>query len=288
MINKEIKIKIDYEGLGVKPTPVPQHAEEREYDGAILTSYILDERNVTNSLWNKRPAVIVCPGGGYELTSDREAEPIALEYCAAGMHAFILDYSVSPCGWPVPLCELSKAIEYVKSIADENNIDKDRIFVCGFSAGGHLVASLGVHHSHPDVLKYSGVKKGDNIPAGLILGYPVITNDKDNTHWGTINNFMAGREELYDLAGLEKHVTSDTPPTFLWHTSTDEAVPVVSSLRFATALYENNVKFELHIYPKGEHGLGLGNDVTASWEDGVIPCVQDWVDLSVRWIKELK
>ena len=245
MINNVININVDYAAMGVKPSP-------RQ---TTLTTYILDNRNIIESGNTNRPAVIVCPGGGYELTSPREAEPIALKYCAAGFHAFVLDYSIAPSSWPAAVCELSKAVSYVRKIADEHKIDKNKIFVAGFSAGGHLVASLGVHWNHPDVIKYSGISDGSNRPNGIILGYPVITGEEGRTHMGTINNFIGGRDSVEPLAWLEKHVSDKTPQAFIWHTYTDNAVPVVSALRFANALEENNVKFEMHIYPDGQHGL---------------------------------
>ena len=277
MVNKIINIDVDYKAMGVEPSP-------RQ---TTLTTYIIDNNNIKLSSWRKRPAVIVCPGGGYSMTSEREAEVIALRYAAAGYHAFILDYSVAPSSYPAALCELSKAVAYVKGIADENCIDKDNIYVCGFSAGGHLVASLGVHHSRPEVLKYSGLKEGENIPAGLILGYPVIRNEEGKTHKGTIDNFSKGNEEYRKLAGLNKFVSKDTPPSFIWATAKDEAVPVSSSLAFAAALDENDVDFELHIFPIGPHGISLADETTDVWEDGtgLIPSAQNWMEMSVRWIK---
>lgn len=278
MINNVININVDYAAMKVKPSP-------RQ---TTLTTYILDGRNVIRSVNSKRPAVIVCPGGGYSFTSEREAEVVALKYCAAGFHSFVLDYSIAPSSWPAAVCELSKAVAYVRSIAEENNIDRDRIFVVGFSAGGHLVASLGVHHSHPDVLKYSGVAEGENIPAGILLGYPVITGEIERTHSGTITNFIGGKDEVQELAWLENHVTDKTPQSFIWHTFTDSLVPVISSLRFAAALEEHGVKFELHIFPEGPHGLSLAHEISATDESQVVPAAQSWMDMSIRWINEYK
>lgn len=277
MINKVINIDVDYKAMGVEPSP-------RQ---TTLTTYILDERTIKTSYMNKRPAVIICPGGGYECTADREAEPIAMKYCGAGFHSFILDYSVKPAGFPAALSELSKAVSYVKSIADENYIDKDKIFVIGFSAGGHLAASLAVHFNHPDVLKFAGINEGENKPAGVILSYAVITAEEGKTHQGTIDNFSAGRDDVREIASLEKFVTPETPKCFIWHTFADTTVPVASALRFATALDENNVEFEMHIYPEGCHGLALSNYVTAFGDATDISAVQNWIDMSVRWIKEL-
>lgn len=276
MINKVINIDVDYKAMGVEPSP-------RQ---STLTTYILDDRNIKISMLKKRPAVIVCPGGGYEFTSEREAEPIAMKYCGAGFHSFVLDYSIRPAGFPAAVCELSKAVAYVKSIADEHNIDKDKIFVIGFSAGGHLAASLGVHFDHPDVKKYADIKGDENKPAGIMLAYPVITGEEGRTHQGTIDTFSAGRDDVRDLAWLENYVTPSTPPCFIWHTFTDTCVPVISALRFANALEENHVRFELHIYPNGEHGLSVADITTACDNNGIVGAPQNWVDMSIRWINE--
>lgn len=278
MINKKININVDYEKMGVKPSP-------RQ---TTLTTYILDDKNISGSVMNKRPAIIICPGGGYEYTSEREAEPIAMAYCAAGYHTFVLDYSVLPSSWPAPTVELSKAIMYVREISEEHNIDADKIFVVGFSAGGHLATTIGVHWNHPDVVKFSGAKNEENKPTGIILGYPVITGELEKTHQGTINTFVAGRENIIPLASLENNVKPDSPQMFIWHTFEDNAVPVISSLRLANALEANNVKFELHIYPNGEHGLSLSNKTTSTSSQQIIPAVQNWINMSIRWIDEFE
>ncbi len=277
MIYKKIEIDTDYEDLKL----------QRPEKTAFLEAFILDNEAIKYGRDKKRPAVIVCPGGGYAELSPREAEPIALKYCGAGFHSFVLNYSVSPAGWPAAIGELSKAVKYVKSIADEHKIDKDKIFVCGFSAGGHLAASLAVHYNHPDVVNNFGIKNEENKPAGVILGYPVITAGK-NTHGGTIDNFSAGRDDVRKLASLEKFVTPDTLPAFIWHTRTDEAVPVYNSIAFAAALEENGVDFELHIYPEGCHGLALSNHQTGEDEPWIKEAPQNWIDMSVRWINDFK
>ena len=277
MINNVININVDYQAMGVKPSP-------RQ---TTLTTYILDDRNINLSLCKTRPAVIVCPGGGYTGTSPREAEPIAMKYCAAGFHAFVLDYSVVPSSWPAAICELSKAVAYVRKISGEHNIDPNKIFVCGFSAGGHLAASLGVHWNHPDVIKHSGVEEGENRPAGIILGYPVITGNPDYCHKGSIDAIVGGKEDVRTLSSLENYVSENTPQTFIWHTFTDNAVPVANSLLFANALEKNNVKFEMHIYPNGPHGLSLSDCTVATSPNSIVDAPQNWIDMSIRWINEI-
>lgn len=277
MIHFEVDMTVDYKKMGcAEPSKAPK-----------LSAYILDEAYLQDTNWKERPAVIICPGGGYGFVSPREAEPIALRYCGAGFHAFVLDYSVAPTGWPAACCELSKAVAYVRSIAEEHHIDPNKIVVCGFSAGGHLAASLGVHYNKELIRTLSGVTGDENRPNGMILSYPVITDEREKTHTGTLDNFVAGRETALPYFGLEHHVTPDTPKTFLWHTFADGAVPVESSMRFASALLENGVPYELHIFPEGAHGLSLGNEITSAADGGIVPAVQPWMDLSITWLNQL-
>lgn len=273
---KTINIDVDYEAMGVEPSP-------RQ---STLTQYIVDDTEIIPCTpWKKRPAVVVCPGGGYEFTSEREATPISYRFAAAGFNVFELKYSIKPSMWPAAICEVSKTIAYIRETAEETHTDPNKVFVCGFSAGGHLTASIGVHYNHPDVLKFSGVKEGENKPNGLILAYPVITSEEGKTHQGSIDNITGGKAELRELMSLEKHVTPETPQSFIWHTYTDACVPVVNSLRFANALEENGVPFELHIYPDGPHGLSLADESVAGDDYGIKPEIQGWIDNAVRWIK---
>ncbi len=278
MINKVINIDVDYEAMESPHSP-------RQ---TTLTTYILDGENISTCMWKKRPAVIVCPGGGYITTCRHEAEPIALKYTSAGFHSFILDYSVKPATWPAAIVELSKAIMYIREIADEYSIDKDKIFVCGFSAGGHLAASMGIHHSHSDVLKFSGAKNGENIPNGVILGYPVINMNPKMADEGSIINLTGDKKELIPSMKLDTQVSHNTAKMFIFHTFTDEMVPVNNSIYLANALEKHNIKFELHIYPSGPHGLSLANDVVANRDECNSPSVQNWIDMSIRWIKDSK
>ncbi len=262
MIYNVQEISVDYASMKVSTPPKK----------TTLTSYILTPPTVE---WKLRPAIIICPGGAYSSISPREAEPIAMKFLAAGFHSFVLDYAVAPSGWPAACCELSKAIAYVRSIADENRIDKNKVFVCGFSAGGHLAASIGVHYDKEIIRKYSNVTGDENKPDGLILCYPVISE-----HRGTMNNFLAGRDEAKEFFALENHVTKDTPKTFIWHTFADSAVPVSNATRFVNALVENGVECEAHIFPKGDHGLALAEKITGA----VLEEVSAWVSMAIRWI----
>lgn len=269
MIYNKQEFGVDYASMGVSEPPRK----------TTLTSYILTP---ANECWKVRPAVIICPGGGYKLTSAKEAEPVAMKFLSAGFHCFVLDYAVAPAGWPAACCELSKTISYVRSIADANGIDKNKVFVCGFSAGGHLAASIGVHYDKEIIRKFSDVNGDENKPDGIILGYPVITDH--DTHEGTMLNFIAGREDVKEFFAIEKHVTKNTPKTFVWHTFEDKCVPVVGTTRLVNALAENGVEFEVHIFPKGNHGLSLANKVTGETREEV----SSWIDMAIRWINDFE
>lgn len=141
---------------------------------AKLYTYIRDESPEMEA--HRRPAVVICPGGGYGMTSDREAEPVALKFLEKGFQCFILRYSVEPVRFPAALLQLATAVAMVRSRADEWHVNADKIAVCGFSAGGHLAASLGVFWNREFVNGPLGLTPGDAKPNGMILGYPVITS----------------------------------------------------------------------------------------------------------------
>lgn len=236
----------------------------------------------------QRGAVLICPGGGYEFTSPREAEPIALQFNAAGFHAFVVYYSVAPQRHPQPLLDVSRAMVILRENAAPWNIDAAKIAVCGFSAGGHLAASLGVHWSQAYLQNHAGMVPGMNRPAALILCYPVITAGRF-AHRGSFDNLLGPQAspELRDEMSLERQVNSGTPPAFIWHTYDDALVPVENSLLFANALREQGVPFELHIYPAGPHGLSLATAETEEDGMGVHPHVASWMKSCLEWLTEL-
>lgn len=254
---------------------------------AILYSYVLSESHrVEMKATDKRAAIIICPGGGYTHLSDREAEPIAIKFCAMGYNAFVLKYGLAPDNsWPIPQLELAKAIDYVRSHCEEYNIDENKIIISGFSAGGHLAASVACFWNKPFLYESLGVKSQNIKPNGLLLAYPVITSG-EFAHRGSIESLLGSQyDELLDYVSLEKQVSADVPPTFIWHTSTDEAVPVENSLSFASALRRHNVNFELHIYPQGGHGLALADEETNNGAGKVVPGVTNWIKLASNWLK---
>lgn len=253
---------------------------------AILQAYIVDNYEEID-LDRRHPAVIILPGGAYRFTSERESEAIAFQFLAQGISAFILKYHVAPTTFPYALCEALKSIEYVRSKAKEFNIDSNNISVCGFSAGGHLAASTGVHWNKENILDLIHTTKDKVKPNKLILSYPVITSG-EYRHKGSFENLLGQDildEELLEFNRLEKQVGTHTPPTFLWHTYEDNAVPVQNSLFFASALIENKIPTELHIYPKGDHGLSLGNFlVYGNKKYGENHISSDWIEKAIRFI----
>ncbi|MBE5739648.1 MAG: alpha/beta hydrolase [Clostridiales bacterium] len=227
----------------------------------------------------KRPALIVIPGGGYAMVSRREGVPVASAFFAKGFQVFILKYLTAEddVRYPEQLLEAASAVDYIKKNADSLNVNKDEVFVVGFSAGGHLTANLAVEHQC--VASKIGVEL-DCKPTAVGLGYPVIS--KKHGHFGSYDNLLQGytdeaKEELLKTLNLNESVSEHTPPAFIWATATDNVVPADNALRYALALANQNIPYELHIYPEGVHGLSVGhyevNPITDSAKR-----VSDWVD----------
>lgn len=252
---------------------------------ALLTVYLLDSISVAPG--RLRPMVIVVPGGGYSRCSDRESEPVAMKYLAMGYDACILNYSVSPNRYPTALRELALAVAVIRGHAAEWRIKSDGIFVCGFSAGGHLACSLGTFWDQQEVYEPIGCRPEEVRPDGLILCYPVITSG-EFCHAGSFVELLgeAADEKLRSRVSLENQISSRMPPVFLWHTVTDQSVPVENSLLLAAALQRARVSFEMHLYPSGCHGLALASEETGGSEERLVePCCQTWISLVQSWIE---
>lgn len=290
MIHKVINIQVDYKKA------------EAVQDGyqPLLYTYI-QEYSKELAISGKRPAVIICPGGAYRFKSDREAEVVALRYLAAGMQAFVLQYSVAPSRYPSAMLELAASVAWVRNHAEEYWVDPDKIVIAGFSAGGHLCACLGNLWDEPVLEKALGeaypvetTGKQDNVrkklwkPDGMILSYPVITMG-EFTHEESRELLLGENFTLQmtkDLS-MENRVSEKTVPAFLWHTWEDDAVPVENTLQMATALRKYHIPFEMHIYEKGVHGLSLCDDTV---DDKVREFPEDnrnWIDMAIRWLKRL-
>ena len=261
------------------------HAEG-SVQGAKLYTYIQDAS--ASLMVKKRPLMLICPGGGYNHLSDREAEPLAVRFLAMGMHVAVLRYSVTPAVFPTQLLELAAAMKLVHEYSEEWNVEEERIFVLGCSAGGHLVASLGVFWQEAWLSEKSGVKKEWLRPAGMILCYPVITSG-EFAHRGSFDMLMKGQEsvELLEQLSLEKHVTEQTPPAFIWHTASDASVPVENSLLFVSELHKHGVEVEFHMYPVGKHGLSTADELSQNSDGtGLQPECTSWLGLAQTWLKK--
>ena len=246
---------------------VPGHPE------ATLEGYILD-CELSLGLETNRPAIVVCPGGGYLYCSPREAEPVALRYAAKGFHAFILRYSV---GWDAagfaPLQEVSWVIGYLREHAEEWHIDPNKIATCGFSAGGHLALAAGV--------------KGENKPNAMILGYPAVTTPNH-----PMSNFMvkllSGKKEVNDADcaeySLEHFITKDAPPVFMMATAEDGLSPF-GALLVANTYSKLGKTYELHMFQHGPHGYSLADETCADGSNQVLNAsFAKWHELSVDWL----
>ena len=264
---------------------------------ARLITYIQDNSDVMAI--DKRPLVLLCPGGGYARTSDREAESMALQFLAMGYHAAVLRYSCAPAKFPTALLELASAMALIRGNAEEWHVDAEKIIVQGCSAGGHLAASLGMFWDEDFLAEGIGLEGPDHEllrPNGMILCYPVITSG-EFAHRGSFDNLVGTLEEsmqnpevkeLLEKTSLEKQVSSKTPKAFIWHTFADQAVPVENSLLLVSALRKQGISTEFHMYAKGEHGLSLANHLTETSDGRALQeeCTS-WISLAHTWMKSM-
>lgn len=243
-----------------------------------------------------RPAVVVCPGGGYSHLSPREGENLATWFNANGFHAFVLEYSITTeaDGYQEakkvlgkePLLDLSWAMATIRAHAAEWNVDPDRIAVMGSSAGGHLAASLGVFWNDPEIAATLAIPEGSNKPNALLLNYAVLLSG-EYSHQGSFNQLFGENksQEEYASMSLERYVGEQTPPCFLWHTLEDKTVPVENPIIFSLALRKHNIPFELHVFEKGMHGLSTCQAEVAGSLDGIIPETGKWMELCMTFLR---
>ncbi|WP_456110570.1 alpha/beta hydrolase [Roseburia hominis] len=259
---------------------------EGSLPGARLCIYIQEKSRELRI--KERPLILLCPGGGYEWTSDREAEPMAVQFLAMGYHVAVLRYSCAPAVFPTALLELAEAMKLIHAHAAEWGVKEDQIYVEGCSAGGHLAASLGVFWHESWLSERAGVANEILRPAGLILCYPVITSG-EYAHRGSFEALLKGQktEEMMEKVSLEKQVTEHMPPVFLWHTFTDDCVPVENSLLLIAAMRKVNVPVEFHMYPAGGHGLSTCTELSMNVDGyGVQEQCQSWLPLVRTWLAE--
>ncbi len=232
-----------------------------EEKSVSLTAYLLDNSPEMPNL-DVRPAVLVIPGGGYHMCSDREAEPIAMLYALEGYHTFVLRYTVGKredgnYTFDQPLTDAEKALAYIRENAAEFGVDPDKVAAIGFSAGGHLCSALGTI--------------SEKKPNALILAYPCICSD-------------IGPVLQCDVPSTYKFVSSETPPTYIFAAVDDTIVPIKNSLAFATACAEHSVPFEMHLFENGGHGFSLATPSVCRGK--LDPDASQWAELSVKWLRK--
>ena len=223
-------------------------------------------------------AVVVCPGGGYSHLADHEGRPVAEWLNSIGVTAFVLKYRLGPrYRHPAPMQDVARAIRTVRARAAEWKLDPQRIGVLGFSAGGHVASTAGTHYDAGQPTATDAIERVSSRPDLMVLIYPVITM-RTFTHGGSKHLLLGDNpsEELLALMSNEERVTKDTPPTFLVHTANDSVVPVENSLQFIAALRKVGVPFELHLYERGPHGFGLGDN------DAIL---KTWPDRCADWLR---
>ncbi len=236
----------------------------------------------------RRAAVIVCPGGGYAVLSRTEGEAVALAFAAQGLDAFVLRYRTGERAvWPNPLVDATQAVAHVRAQADAWQIDPDKIALAGFSAGGHVSASLGTMWPQADLHARAGAGAEAIRPNALILGYPAlslrIARESDMPAMltgGRPVDALLAETETADFVG------SHTPPTFLWTIFDDGAIPVEQGLAFCQRLAEHEVPFELHTFAHGEHASSLGTAATALG-GAEHPHTAHWFPLCCAWLRSL-
>ena len=221
------------------------------------------------------PCVVIYPGGGYGGRASHEGKPIAEFFNSRGMHAAVVEYRVSPNRHPAPLADAQRAIKIVRAKAAEWHIDTNRVVTLGFSAGGHLAAST-VTLGEVDTGIRDDISRENCLPNGAILCYPVMNIESEYGHVGSGKNLLG--EAYADRSAefcLENRINQNTPKVFMWHTSDDSVVNVKNSLVAGERLRDLGIPFEMHIFPHGNHGLGLAP---------LTKDVSKWADLAADWI----
>ena len=233
----------------------------------------------------KRPCLLICPGGGYGMCSERESEPVALHFLTEGFNVFVLKYSVAPYRFPSQLREVAASLELIHRFADLWNCDTKKIAIMGFSAGGHLAAHYSTMYDCKEVREVFPESKKVN---ASILSYPVITADPKCWHKGSFVNLLGHTpqtQEEENYFSCDRQVSEKTPPAFLWHASDDTCVPVKNSMLYAEALSENGIPFELHIYPYGGHGMSICDKQVHNKLNSNIEYDRDWLYSAKKWLK---
>ena len=259
-------------GFPLWPEGAPGALGQADKDIPTLTPFLPDPAKATGA------AIVICPGGGYGSLAPYEGADYARFLNEHGIAGFVLKYRLGSAGYrhPIMLQDAARALRTLRARASEWKLDPQRVGIMGSSAGGHLASTLLTHFDAGNPDATDPIERQSSRPDAGILCYAVITMG-EFTHQGSKKNLLGGNpgaDLLRDLSN-DLRVTKDTPPCFIWHTAEDSAVPVENSLQFALALRKAGVPFDLHVYQKGAHGLGLGshNYDPAKWHPWTKDCI---------------
>lgn len=280
-------------------------------DGTSMLKVMALNPGISHGRQKKRPAIVVCPGGGYLIRADKEQEPVAARFLGLGYQLFILSYPVffngRPSDWtdgpefcegskyPEQLCDLMRAMAYVHACADELDIDTDRIYALGFSAGAHLVGSLAERWDDESLL--GGIAPEVARPRAVLMGYPMIDaqNASREEYLHSKNPFVRyftrgifGTDEPTDeqlrQVDLTANARADMPRVFIWHTVTDDEAPAAKSAAFVARLMQLGVPCDYHLFQDGRHGNALADSSSAAREEEIDVREARWVELAASWL----
>ena len=233
-----------------------------------------------------RPAMLVIPGGAYAFWSEREGEPVALRYYAAGFDCFVLEYDIAPVSYPAQILQAGMAMLYLRKEAEALSIDPAHIAAVGFSAGGHLCGCISYLWDDAALRAAFGEECARIRPDAAILSYPVVSADKEVAHADSFRNFC-GDAVSPQAYSFEKHIRPAAPPTFVWATSQDALVPPQNALLLYASLLRQGVAAELHLFDRGPHGMSVcAEDVAfADWDKDAMAHAAHWLPLSLEFLR---
>ncbi len=256
--------------------------ERGEKKGGYLQTYV---PHSTFELRPKiRPAVLVIPGGGYQMVSEREGEPVAFKFMLDDYCAFVLEYSVKT-KYPAPLLEACLAVIYIRENAEKFHADPEKIAGIGFSAGGHLLGMLANCYSEKEIVEFLGERTSRAYLNAAIYSYAVITTG-EKTHRETCETITGGDPQLKERLSIEKRIAENSPPAYIWHTLGDNVVPVENALLLAEAYRKARVPFEICLFEHGGHGLSVCSQETSNPNDEqpFFPHIAKWYELAKGWL----
>ncbi len=264
------------EPIPLWPNGAPGAKGNAEIDTPAVRIYPAAEANATGA------CVVVLPGGGYRhLAMDHEGQQIAAWFNSIGVTAAVVSYRLAPnYGHPSPMLDAQRGIRYVRANAEKLKIDPNRVGVMGFSAGGHLASTVSTLFDAGDSSSSDPIDRQSSRPDFSILCYPVISLKSSFTHGGSKKNLLGENPDpaLVEKLSTETQITKDTPPTFIFHTAEDKAVPVQNAIVYFEALQKHGIASEMHIYQKGPHGVGLApkDPVLSTWKERLA----DWLKIN--------